>query len=351
MLLNIVRTRYNDSPEFLAISGITTQFEVAKNISFGNEFGLADARLAGHLNTADRPTVSLMPLQDELFTRRFLSPIRLETIYLFSLNDRRLGWILRLVVDKANGLTNSPNVGGPETTPGAFQWITETLGEMAKQQQVEIAYEEQIEPVSPVTDPNSVKGADLVAALDKGYQFRTGDQGKTVVLTRKKRELVLQFSPQVVDGPEVEQITKLLSLKPGQLTYSIKPATEGQLKPTTALREGLAVATRSLEEIFHFLSYSVEVPIKHIEKGLVPNRDGPSLPCSTTGADLLRIRSSKLRPRHAALAVCHQGYWFYIEDADQVSKETFERLLELYNLEIRGGGVVATPLLTLPAGR
>ncbi len=351
MLLNIVRTRYSDPPEFLAISGITTQFEVDKNISFGNEFGLGAARLAGKLATADRPTVSLAPLQDEQFTRRFLSPIRLDTIYLFSLNDRRLGWILRVVVSKANGLTNSPDDLGPETMPGAFQWIAQTLGEMAKQQQVEIAYEERIEPISPLTDPNSVKGADLVAAVEKGYQFRPADQGKTVVLTRKSRELVLRFSPQVVGGPQVEEITKLLGLKPGQLTYSIKPAIEGQLKPTPPLREGLIVNTRSVEEIFHFLSYGVEVPVKHIEKGLVRNQDGSSIPCSTTAADLLRIRSSKVRPHHAAVAVCHQGYWFYIEDADPVSKETFERLLELYNLEIRGGGATTTPLLTLPVGR
>ncbi|MBI3468239.1 MAG: hypothetical protein HY000_34990 [Planctomycetes bacterium] len=351
MLLNIVRTRYNDSPEFLALSSITTQFEVGKDISFGNEFGLGNARLAGKIAAADRPTVSLAPLQDEQFTRRFLSPIRLDTIYLFALNDRRMGWILRVVVQKANGLTNSPDVLPRETSPaGAFEWIAQTLGDMARQQQVEIAYEERIEPVSPAIDPQLIKGTDVVAAVEKGYQFRLADKGKTVALTQKKRELVLRFSPQVVGGQEVETITKLLSLKPGQLTYSIKPAIEGQLKPTPPLRKELIVNTRSVEEIFHFLSFGVEVPVKHIEKGLVRNQNGCSIPGSTA-AGLLRIRSSKVRPHHAAVAVCYQGYWFSIEDADPVSKETFERLLELYNLEIRGGGVVGTPLLTLPVGR
>ncbi len=255
--------------------------------------------------------------------------------------------MLRLVVEKVNGLSNSPDDLGPETMPGAFQWIAHTLDELARQQKVEIAYEERIEPVSPVVKANAVQGADVVAALEKGYQFRTADKDQ-VLLTGKSRDVVLRLSPQAVGSPEVEEITKRLSLKPGQLVYPIKPATQGQLKPMPPLPDELLVSTRSVEEILHFLCHTVEVPLKHIEKGLVGNQDGP---CSTSAADLLRIRSSKVPPRHAYLAVCYRGHWYYIEDADPVSRATFELLLELYYLEIRGGGAVGSPLLTLPVGR
>jgi hypothetical protein len=51
------------------------------------------------------------------------------------------------------------------------------------------------------------------------------------------------------------------------------------------------------------------------------------------------------------VAVRHRGHWFYIDDADRTSKETFELLLELYNLETRGGGAANIPVLTLNAGR
>jgi hypothetical protein len=347
MLLNIVRARYNDPPEFLAVSGITTQAEVGTGISFGNEFGLGDARLAGSLNAANRPTVSFTPLQNEQFTRRYLSPIRPDTIWLFARNGRNVNRMLRLVVEKVNGLSNSPNDVGPETMPGAFQWIAQALDELARQQKVEIAYEERVEPVSPAIKANAVQGADVVAALDKGYQFRPANKDQ-VLLTGKSRDVVLRLSPQVVRSPEVEEITKLLSLKPGQLVYPIKPATEGQLKLMPPLRDELLVSTRSVEEILHFVSHGVEVPLKHIEKGLVGNQAGP---CSASAADLLRIRSSKVPRCHAYLAVCYRGQWFYIEDADTVSRATFELLLELYYLEIRGGGAIGSPLLTLPVGR
>lgn len=47
----------------------------------------------------------------------------------------------------------------------------------------------------------------------------------------------------------------------------------------------------------------------------------------------------------------YQGHWFYIDACDDASKETFELLLKLYNLEIRGGGAGALPVLALPIGR
>jgi len=349
MLLNIVRARYNDPPEFLAVSGITTQFEVGSFFGFGQDGGITDGNLAGNLAASDRPTISLTPLQDEQFTRRFLSPIRLETIYLFSRNGRRLDRMLRIIVERVNGLSNSPDDLDPEGKPEAFLWLAQTLGELARQQQVEISYEERIEPVSPLLDRAAVKGADVIAALEKGYQFRPADRDQAL-LTGKRRELVFRFAQKAVGRPEVVEITNLLGLLPGQLVYPIKPATEGQLRPAPPLREELVVSTRSVEEILHFLAHGVEVPSKHAEKGWVAQVEQAGS-CPMAIGDLLRIRSSKVRPCHAYIAVCYHGHWFYIDEADTVSRETFELLLELYYLEIRGGGAVGSPLLTLPVGR
>ena len=65
----------------------------------------------------------------------------------------------------------------------------------------------------------------------------------------------------------------------------------------------------------------------------------------------LRIHSSKKRPCHAAVAVHYRGYWFFIDESDRESRVVFEFLVEMYNLEIRGGGAAALPVLTLSAGK
>ena len=347
MLLNLVRARYGDPPEFLAVSGITTQFEVGSKIGFGDEFGLGDPRVAGSLTTADRPTISMTPLQDEQFTRRFLSPIQLDTIYLFSRNGRKVERVLRLVVENVNGLQNGPVT--TDASPGAFVWMARTLDDLAKRQQVELGHREATEEVSPPLKPDAVAGADVVAAMEKGYRFRAAED-ESVVLTGRTRELMLRISPQAQGSPEIEGLTGLLQLTPGRMSYALKQATEGQLT-AVGPREELRVSTRSVEEILHFLCQQVVVPCCHIERGLIAAHEGSPDGSLSAAADLLTIHSSKSRPRHAVVAVHHRDHWFFIDDADASSKETFELLLELYNLEIRGGGAASIPFLTLPVGR
>jgi hypothetical protein len=346
MLLNIVRSRYADPPEFLALSGITSQFETEASGGFGTEFGLGNARVSGGLKAADRPTVTLTPLQDENFTKRFLTPVGIESVYLFSRNGRELDRVLRLAVESVNGVENAPHRAGTGEQPdaGPFLWAGTTLGELARRRRVEVAYQEKDEEVSHALDPASVRGRDVVAAAEKGFRFRRSGLGP-VVLTQKTREAVLRFAPDVANSPEVLEIERVLNLKPGRASYVLKAGAEGQLGDNPTGREEIVVSTRSVEQILHFVSGGVDVPPGHVEKGLAE-------PAGCAGpTDLIRVRVSKMRPCHAAVAVRHRGHWFYIDDADRTSKETFELLLELYNLETRGGGATNIPLLTLNAGR
>ena len=49
------------------------------------------------------------------------------------------------------------------------------------------------------------------------------------------------------------------------------------------------------------------------------------------------------------MAVCHLGYWYYIDEADQDTKATFSLLLQLSRLEL-AGKTGQGPMLTLPLG-
>ncbi|MBI1831177.1 MAG: hypothetical protein HYR84_06995 [Planctomycetes bacterium] len=346
LLLNLVRDRYRDPPEFLAISGITTQSEIASDLGFGNEFGLASARLAGKIGAADRPTVTLTPLQNEQFTKRFLAPISLETIYLFTRNGRRVERAFPLIMQNINGVKNRQDFPSEFE---AFSRMTKSLAELARQRLVEIAYDEKIEEVAPAIELNRIEGKDLVTAADKDLVFRLSAGLKSATLTKKKRELVLRVAPEALDRPDWQAIVTLLHLKKGQRMYRLKPAIEGQLKPVPAQegREEILISTRSVEEIFDFLSYDIDVPKQHVERGIAPSD------AEATGASLglLRIRTAKARPHHAAVAVPYRGHWFFIDDCDGEAKATFEFLLELYHLEIRGGGAASLPVLTLSVGR
>src|SRR5690606_6120808 len=76
LLLNLVRLRHTDTPEFLAIDSIATQMQFDAAASLGASFG--DDRDGGVRLTApsaaaaysESPTVTFSPLRDEAFTRR-----------------------------------------------------------------------------------------------------------------------------------------------------------------------------------------------------------------------------------------------------------------------------------------
>lgn len=347
MLLNVVRARYGDPAEFLALSGITSQFETEVGGGIGTEFGLGNSRSSGALKVTDRPTITLTPLQDENFTKRFLTPIGVESIYLFSRNGRELDSIFRLTVQSLNGVENAPHrtVPGTQTDSSPFLWVSGVLGDLGRQKLAEVAYQEKDEEVSHPLDPALVRGRDAVAAAEKGFQFRRTGQGP-VVLTKKTREVVLRFAPMATGMAEVANLEKVLNLQPGKGSYPLKAGAEGQFAPAPAAREEIIVITRSIEQVLHFLGEGVEVPTQHVEKGFAA-----PVGCAGVAQELLRVRVAKVRPAHAAIAVHHRGYWFYVEDSDRTSKDTFELLLELYNLETRGGGATNIPVLTLNAGR
>jgi hypothetical protein len=83
--------------------------------------------------------------------------------------------------------------------------------------------------------------------------------------------------------------------------------------------------------------------------------------CLTLTARFVRARSrhglfrthwskGKVPPPSAHVAAFYQGYWFYIDAADNETKSTFSLLMELSRLDLqtsRGD----RPLLTLPLSR
>jgi len=94
---------------------------------------------------------------------------------------------------------------------------------------------------------------------------------------------------------------------------------------------------------------------RHMDDKQVPagrvtvTRDGDGQPFdwSRVTGDLLVIKSQAERPANAAVAVPYRGSWFYIDDSDMNSKNTFMLLGALTALQ-SGSIERSGPLLTLP---
>jgi hypothetical protein len=313
VLLNLVRLRYGDPLYFLEASALNTQFSVApsaqisSNLDFdgGNTYGVL-----GRFAYEEKPTVTYTPLRGEEFVKRVLSRVSLETVLLLDASGWSTERVLRMCMEKINGLDNAAQASGP--TP--------------KQAPDVRAFHEAV---------------GLLAKLER--------QGQ-VALVRKiggeKEMFVAVFTESGRQSSAFARFTALLGLDPQLSEYDL---TLHQLADS---KRSVNFQTRSFSGVMYFLSHAVEVPADDIEAGIVAltkAADGGVFDWGEVTNGLLRIRASKLRPRNSAIAVDYRGSWFYIEDTDIDSKSTFVLLGQLFALQSKGNSGAA-PILTLPIG-
>ena len=148
MLLNLVRLKYREPPEFMAIPSVTEQYSFAGSLglSAGNllDFGSSGIATDFGVSTSETPTISYIPLQDDEFNTRLLTPVSLDTVSLMT----RTGWnfhrVLKLTVKNINNVDNATTAGGP--TPQKkpefeqFDQLCRLLRTLQERNEIEIIY-------------------------------------------------------------------------------------------------------------------------------------------------------------------------------------------------------------------
>ena len=166
-----------------------------------------------------------------------------------------------------------------------------------------------------------------------------------------KRNLVLRFSRNAFQQPELKKIIKSLNLATDFQTYRILNAPGAQIKAAELPQElrHLILSTRSVLGTMAYLAQGVNIPGEHIESGVVATFEAES--ATTILSDLFQVNVKKEEPQQAGLAVPYKGYWFYIDETDISSKRTMGVLNSLVRLKIEASSAQNIPVLTLPVGR
>jgi hypothetical protein len=363
LLLNLVRLQYREAPLFLEVGGVSAQFafkksaDVVGTINEGpNPINPDVLDLKAGIAFEERPTVTLAPLQGSEFVGQLLSPLRLDVLVLLTRSGWSVDRVLRLAVQSMNGLDNASSASGPAPAQApryeAFARVTELFRELQKEGLLELGYETRYTDTSSGLAWEHTRLLDVVEAVDRGYQVRTGEDGETLTLAKPLEVLVWRMPP--TPSPEAAEIVELLGLDPALSEYEIRPGLGRQTDPGTAAGRHVRihVSTRSLLGSLFYLSQAVAVPDVHRDKGLVTTTvtpGGEPFDWNLVIGDLLRVRAQRTPPRDAAVSVRYRKHWYYIADDDLTSKSTFALLNQLFALQA-GEVSSATPVLTLPVG-
>ncbi len=373
LLRNLVHLRYSECPLELNVSSIATQYELAGAAEARPFFVapnpgshpfrtftsiLPDLSVSG----ANRPTITLVPGDTGETVQRFLTPIPTETLIFLSESSWPVGVILRLWVERLNGVPNAVSASGPAlgviSDYARFRRLAGLLQYMQEHEMATIRTELRDKELSGPVPAETVTAATVVAAAKEGMEYRPREDGPGWVLVRKENKLMIRVNPAALESPELEEMTRLANLRPNQSYYDIVVA-PGHVPdpllyprpPSTELR----ISPRSTAQVFFYLSNGVEVPCEHLECGLVkPTSDAEGKPMDgrelTRGLFEVHACKGHKPPPTAYVAIKNRGYWYYIDDRDQASKSTLALVLQLSRLDF-GTQKATGPILTLPVGR
>ena len=309
LLLNLIRLKYHDSPFFLEVNSVSSQFklntETGLSATFKKQETPESVGLSGKLSFTEQPTVTYLPLHGNDFIQRLLKPISLDTILLLANSGWSIERILRLIVDEINGIPNAPNAGGPTPTVipdfKEFQSIANLFRELQTKNTIKFIYDN-----------------------DKNISIVFNDDDQVVNLLRKKLKLDKYKKYKLINGNGIVNKDS----------------------------DAIVLSTRSFLGVMYYLSHSVDVPDKDKTSGRVTityDEYGNEFDWLELTDNLFKIESGTSNS-NIAISTNYRNAWFYIDDSDLNSKTTFSLLMQLFSLQ-SGKSDGTAPLLTLPIGQ
>lgn len=364
LLINLVRLRYADSPVFIDLPNITSQFELAGGGNYLGGYGNQTPGRAslgiGDMSLRDTPTLSYHPREGREIAKALLTPLSPDLFIVFNAGAN-LEQLLLFAVSDINDVPNAPGATiliprGPDDNSLYVKGI-QLLASLRARDATELALgtEDEADDSSDPIPRGSVQGRDLLNAAKDGYVYRAKGDGQMTLLKREKG-LYLRVRSPYVHSAEMAEVARIFHLTPGLSKYRIKAELNDDINrdmegPTES--DTLYQNVRSMLQIMTFLSKGVCVPEEHVRSGIAPVTPGPDgqpFDWTQVTAGNFQVHAQKHRPRDAEVAVHYRGYWFFIAPNDVNSRAALAILEVLFALQ-DSDGRSAGPLLTLPIGR
>lgn len=315
LLLNLVKRRYGDNTALLEVNSVSTTLEWKRGGNLGLTLfdGGEDANSLGiGANGAytERPTITYLPVKGPDLIKKNLSPLDPEVLILLSRSGWRMERIMRLTLNSINDLDNAAAASGP----------------------------------TPAFAPDTSDFEKLLSVIEKvGHgQFVLG-----YTIINDQKVLALDARMEMLERPEMQDFTEILKIdKHSFYVVNVEGNTDYRSN------KEIDIKVRSLSGIEFYLSHGVQVPEEHIMQNKVQitkTADGEVFDWDSIFGDLFQIQSSRQEPSEdiAAVKCFWRGYWFYIDDTDIESKNTFMLLNQITALQ-SGAMDKSGPLLTLP---
>lgn len=312
MLLNMVKMRYADTPLFLDVSSVITQYAVEGEISLGASWtdavGGGDSQNVGGTGRyRDQPTITYSPLIGKKFSESMMKPIPPPAIFFLIQSGYSVDLVFRSCVQSVNEIQNRE---------GSHRRMREA-------------------------DPEFFRVVSLLSEIQQsggvGMRIEIGiDKTQATIFTFRRKKI----SPEMVS--KIKTVKRLLGLEPDKAEFKVVYG--------SAPRDNteIAVLSRSMLEIMLELASYIDVPDEHVAEGRTYEGLSNQIDVSKEFGPLIEIVSSDSRPKDPFVSVRYRDYWFSVDDLDLRSKQMFSFMMLLFGFTETGAAPV--PMVTIPTG-
>ena len=360
LLLNLVRLRYDETPYFLQVASITTNFSASASAGVSGTIpegaGNNVLGLNGGVSYSESPSVTWSIPDSRDFLGRFYAPVGADQLTVLTQAGFDTADIFRVGTAKMNLLRNREfEIKDGEYVPDNYDEFIEALQLIKKLRRegfIDFAYSLMTNYGGVEVPISQIDTRGVAEGVPQSLFYLERNPGKATPY-RLLRPLYLRFTKQSDQDPRARRLRELLKLRddlyqfPITDTASVSPegilAVDGRLPKIfdpDAKVAHIALNNRSVIEILRFAAAWVEVPQADIDRGLTRKRD-------IQGTQDVHIHFSASEPSNVWLKIQYRRNWFYIAADDLNSRASFTLLSALF-ASVVGQVPGSAPLLTLP---
>jgi len=305
MLANIVKIRFVDMPVFVdvgsIVSGYTLSTTVNGRLGFSDSFIAGNSQGLGASGTyTDRPTITYMPKTGDDYLRAILEPVSPSNLLALI----RAGYSSELLFTWA-----------VEAINGVHNWsVTRRKDSRA--------------------DPEFIEYVQLMQELQTlgavGFELTTDENKKHTIIFRLKKEGLADSTIE-----KSRRIGEIIGLDPSRDEFRVIYA------PFKSSPDTLAIQTRSVIQMLSAMAGFIDVPAEKAAYAL------PGYDFSGTSQRPFQIYSAEDEPDESFAQVKYEGFWYWIENSDLLSKRVFTLMLFMTTLTNQAKDANA-PVLTIP---
>lgn len=351
LLINIVRAHHRQPIHFTGVSNIAATFNFQASAgATPSPGGLAGAVISPVFggSVAESPTISIVPIEGEEFTKRLLAPFSQNKLTLLLRQRFDVDLLLRMMAQEVRLLnTKQPN-GAYRNSPAnkaGYEMFRRVVLHLSAIQDFNQLYAEPLALINTWTIPASTITADGFQALQKEFTVRYNPQNNTYTLRKQVAGpiLITNYDPNTLSAEERENLRQRVEDgNSSDIAFDIRAGYYGGEWPISGV-----FRLRSFHSILGFLGKALgEEMGYHVEKD---PRTPPIL--ANENPDLtMEFAVSDTPPPDADLSIRWDGRYYAVNTKGPYARwnrDAFQLLFLLFQMTVTDIPRVGVPSITI----